>query len=309
MRINSSNIKNIRSRDAINRVSTNLNCSNLSKYLQIIIADKPAFCYGVQRAFELAKNAQGQKLFMYGPLIHNPQIVKQLKTKGFQEINDFKKLKKGDTVIIRAHGVSQKTKQHLVSLGVKIIDGTCPFVAKSHLIAQKIIKKGHRLIIIGNKNHPEIKAIVEDFPEAIVIKSLEEAQQCNISAQDKLGVMCQTTIKLYEAEKIVNILRKKTAQVCFENTICNATHEKQTSAKKLAQNVDIMIVVGGKNSNNTKMLQQICQKNCPTYLISEISEIQQQWFKNIKKTGITGGASTPMWLIEKVEEKIRSYLV
>lgn len=269
--------------------------------MKIYIADSPAFCYGVQRAYDLSKeNIQGT-VYMFGPLIHNPQIVKEFEEKGVKIIQDIQKLKPKDTVILRAHGVSNGLRKKLEKQKVRIVDGTCPFVTKAHLLAENFINQGLKLVIIGDQNHPEIKGIYEDFPTAIVIKDFQAIQNQNFLPTDQLGIICQTTIQLLEVEKIVEALKQKTTKVFFENTICNATHEKQASAKKLAQNMDLMLVVGGKNSNNTQMLYEICQKICPTYLISDLEEIQKAWFKGKEKIGITGGASTPLWLIEKIK--------
>lgn len=243
---------------------------------------------------------------MLGPLIHNPQIVDELEEKGIQIVENLEKLSPIDVVIIRAHGISNNLREILKKKDVKIVDGTCPFVTKAHLIAQNFIKNDYKLVIIGDKYHPEIRGIYEDFPEAVVVKNIDEIkiQQENL-AGEKLGVICQTTIKAKEAEEIVNKLKSIGKEVVFKNTICNATHEKQEAAQNLAKQMDLMLVVGGKDSNNTKMLYEICQELCPSYLISDIGEIKREWFEDKEKVGITGGASTPMWLIEKVKEVLQ----
>jgi len=273
--------------------------------MKVIIADNPAFCYGVERAYNLAKQQNKQNVFTWGPLIHNPQIVKELQQKGIKIVSTFHELKKGDTVILRAHGISNKTKKQLEKKEIAILDGTCPFVTKAHLIAQKFIENNYQLVIIGDRNHPEIQGIYEDFPQAIVIKDLTEiAKHQNKLRKKKLGIICQTTIKNQAFQEIIENIKLINSQLVFENTICNATHAKQDAARKLAEQVDCMLIVGGKNSNNTKMLYEICRKYCLSYFISNANEIKISWFKNCKRIGITGGASTPLWLIEKVKKKI-----
>lgn len=273
--------------------------------MKIIIADNPAFCYGVERAYDLVKAQKGSNIFTWGPLIHNPQIVAEIKEQGIESIDSLEKLKTEDTVILRAHGVSDKTRKNLCNHGVKIIDGTCPFVTKAHLIAQRFIKNNYKLVILGDKNHPEIRGIYEDFPSAIVIKKIEDIAMCKSKlTEGRIGIICQTTIKIEDVNQIIKKIKNINPDALFENTICNATHVKQNSARKLAQQVDCMLVVGGKNSNNTKMLREICAEFCPTYLISDVEEINLSWFDDCEKIGITGGASTPLWLIKKVKERL-----
>ncbi len=274
--------------------------------MEVIIADNPAFCYGVERAYNLAKEQSGSRIFTWGPLIHNPQIVAELTALGIQRIDSLEDLHNGDTVIIRAHGISDKTKQKLENKEITVLDGTCPFVTKAHLIADNFVKQGLHLVIIGDKEHPEIRGIYEDFPEAIVIKNLNDVAALNfeLSSKKNLGIICQTTIKARDVERILDQIKTKNPNITFENTICNATHAKQSAAEDLAKKVDCMLIIGGKNSNNTKMLHEVCQKHCTSYLISDIEEIRSGWFDYCEKVGITGGASTPLWLIEKLKNRL-----
>lgn len=273
--------------------------------MEILIAENSGFCYGVERAYDLAKAQKNGRIFTWGQLIHNSQIVEELEKQGVYSVDSLENLKQGDIVILRAHGISENLRQKIESKGVKIIDGTCPFVKKAHLIAQKTVEKKWRLVIIGDKNHPEIQGIQEDFPQAIVIQNQTEVKNFKTKLNKQpMGIICQTTIQPEKAKKIVDLIQEISPSAIFENTVCNATHTKQNSAKELAKKVDVMLIVGGKNSNNTKMLQEICSEICPSYLISEAKEIQAEWLKNCQKIGLTGGASTPMWLIEKVKEWI-----
>lgn len=245
---------------------------------------------------------------MLGELIHNPQVVSELEKEGINIINQINDLPKNSTVIIRAHGVSNKRRKQLLEKKIKIIDGSCPFVTKAHLLAQQFVKQGLQLVIIGDRNHPEIRGIYEDFSDAWIIKTKEEINTLPFQSLMGLGVICQTTLKQDEVEQIVALLKIKYTKVEFQNTICSATDSKQKAAKELAEKVDLMLIVGGKKSNNTLSLYTLCKKICSTQLISDISELQMEWFQNIKTLGITGGASTPLWLIEKVRDTIQKNL-
>lgn len=272
--------------------------------MKVVIAENPGFCYGVERAYALAKENKNKGVFMLGELIHNPQVIAELEKDGIRVVQNLEKLPTESSVIIRAHGVSNQTRKQLKEKKIKILDGSCPFVIKAHLLAQNFIKSNLQLVIIGNPQHPEIKGIYEDFPTAWIVQKAADIEFLPIKKTTKIGVICQTTLKLNEVKQLVSVLKQKTDFIDFQNTICSATSSKQISAKEVANKVNLMIVVGGKNSNNTLSLYTLCQEICPTYLITAPEEIKPEWFKQIKTVGLTGGASTPMELIEKVKIEI-----
>ena len=269
--------------------------------MEIIIADKSGFCFGVQRAFDIAKKHFGTDFQTFGPLIHNPVILKKItQNKGkiaenIEEINS-------ETVVIRAHGISQKNLQKIQKKAKNIEDATCPFVIRLHQKAKEFTEKGYQLIIVGQKNHPEIKAITEDNPKTIAIFSEEEAKK--LAFTKKLAILAQTTEKQEKFYKIIEILKEKSEELVFEETICNDVRERQLSAKRLAKKVELVIVVGGKTSSNTRKIYEICEKITKAHQIEGENELKTSWFKNINKVGIITGASTPTESLEKVIKKI-----
>jgi len=278
----------------------------LGDLLEIFLADKAGFCYGVKRAVEIAqhiRNSQkGPPVYTYGSLIHNPQLVAKLEEKGIQAINKSSDAEYG-TLIIRSHGVGPKTISELKNK-FTIIDATCPFVAKAQKLVKKYYDQGYQIIILGDCSHPEVAGLKEwANNEAIVIKNTKELE--NVALNAKVALVAQTTQKKELFEEITSILKAKADEVIGCNTICPATRERQDAARDLAKVVDVMIVIGGKNSSNTKKLAEICRDTgTVTYHIEDPQEIQENWFANVHKVGVTAGASTPDWIIEEVIQKM-----
>lgn len=271
--------------------------------MQVIRAKSSGFCFGVDRAYKLAETASGERRAILGELIHNPQALERLAMQGIVTIEEVPEHFDG-TLLLRAHGVSDKRRKNLESRVQKLIDGTCPYVTKAHVIAKKFVAEGRTLVIIGDRNHPEMQGIIEDLPQAICVNSVEEVQA--ISPLGRVGAICQTTARKGWVMDIAAILEQKSNDFCLENTICNATTERQEAALKLAQTVDCMVVIGGKNSNNTRKLAEICSEHCPTVQIETAAELDRSWFSSAKTVGVTAGASTPEWVIEEVIQEIQN---
>lgn len=269
--------------------------------MEIKIAKHAGFCFGVDKAvktsFEL--NYDGNKYTM-GELIHNRRVIDQLKKKGIKAINNPNLLKEGDCVIIRAHGIGKKVYDDLNRLNVKILDATCPYVKRIHEIVKKEYDAGNMIIIVGDSEHPEVVGI-NGWCEgkALIITHINEVEQ--LPFYDKKAVIvAQTTFKRAKYEDICEVIKKKFAFVLKFDTICNATVQRQTEAEKLSREVDVMIVIGGKNSSNTQKLYEICRENCSeTYLIENADELPLL-DKNVRTVGITAGASTPEMVIKEV---------
>lgn len=268
--------------------------------MEVIIADYSGFCFGVKRAIDAAEKSIDAKETAYtlGPIIHNSQEVERLKCSGIvsADINDINE----GTVIIRTHGVGPNLIKKLESKNIKIIDGTCPFVKKVHKLAIDICEKGYLLLIIGDHNHPEVEGIKDwCVGDVKVINTPEEAN--NFYTNKKVGIVVQTTQTEENVKKIMEILESKLDIAIFHNTRCDATLQRQKSAASLAADVDIMIVIGGKHSSNTKKLAQVCQsEGAKVYHIETAKELKKEWFKPNFKVGITAGASTPDWIIKEV---------
>lgn len=271
--------------------------------MKIIRAEKAGFCFGVKRALDMAeRTAQSSRTASLGPLIHNKQVVERMEEQGVRVVTDVKEAQAGDTLIIRSHGVPPEIYEEAKGCQVQVVDATCPFVQKAQRLAAESSQTS-QVIVVGDRNHPEVQGILGwAGGNAIAIETLEEAKE--LPFYEKLSVLAQTTQPAANFHSIVEELKNHTHELKVHNTICNATAERQTVARELAGKVDVMIVVGGKNSANTRKLAGICSEQTTTYLIETADELDQNWFKGVKTVGLTAGASTPDWIIEEVYRKM-----
>ena len=276
--------------------------------MEIKLAENYGFCFGVKRAIEIAEESKNAST--YGPLIHNREEINRLE-ENFNVVTSHKidELKDTDKVIIRTHGIVKDELKTLKESGKEIIDATCPFVTKPQEIAQDMSAQGYKVIIFGDENHPEVKGVKSYASNTpIVVMGVEDLKDIYLGS--KVAVVSQTTRKIKEFLKITNYLIENVKEVRIFNTICNATFENQEAAFNLSKEADIMIVIGGKNSSNTKQLLSIALQNCDdSYLIETEKELLPEWFENKNLCGITAGASTPDWIIQKIIESIRNISV
>ena len=274
--------------------------------MEVILADYLGFCYGVKRAIMIARenaSADGTACTL-GPIIHNPQMVERLKSEGVGTVDRLDDMGKG-TVIIRSHGVGPRVYAEAAARGLELVDATCPHVKKAQLSAKTLVDEGYHVVIIGEREHPEVRSIFEwSDGQAEIIETEEEAEALEPCA--KLGIVCQTTFSGAKFRRITACLLEKSRELKILRTICTATDQRQTAAVDLAQKVDLMLVIGGKNSANTTRLAQICAEKCRTYHIETAAELQSEWFDKIEKIGITAGASTPDWIIKEVYKKCQN---
>ena len=270
--------------------------------MEVEVAKKSGFCFGVKRAVDMALKVGG-KSNTIGPLIHNPQVVEDLKNKGITPIGEIDEIDTS-TVILRTHGVSKYVVEELNKRGLKVVDLTCPFVKKVKDYALELEKQGYFIVVIGEEIHPEVVAIVSHLKDVVVIDKVEDVDK--VGKHDKVGVVVQTTQTVKIFEDIVAELRKKYKGVKICNTICNATAERQQEAIDLAKRSDIMIVVGGENSANTRRLAELCGAIVETHHIEKAGDLEKEWFTGKKKAGVTAGASTPQNMVDKVVEKIKN---
>ena len=274
--------------------------------MEVILADYLGFCYGVKRAIMIAReNASADSTACtLGPIIHNPQMVERLKQEGVGTVERLDDMEKG-TVIIRSHGVGPRVYDEAAERGLDLVDATCPHVNKAQLSAKSLVDEGYHVVIIGEKEHPEVSSIFEwSDGQAEIIETEEEAETLVPCA--KLGIVCQTTFSGAKFRKVVSCLLAKAREIKILRTICTATDQRQAAAVELAGKVDLMLVIGGKNSANTTRLAQICAEKCRTYHIETAAELQSEWFDKIEKIGITAGASTPDWIIKEVYKKCQN---
>ncbi len=276
--------------------------------MEVKLASNYGFCFGVKRAIKIAEDYTNSATM--GPLIHNQDEINRLK-------NDFNvglytnlsDVKENDTVIIRTHGIPKNELKDLRKMNAKVINATCPFVTTPQQIVKKMSKEGYSILIFGDSDHPEVKGVQsygEDQDDVHIILEPSDLEKV-IFKNNKIATVAQTTKKKEKYLEIVNALILKNKEVRVFNTICDATFENQDAARELSKEVDIMIVIGGKNSSNTKQLHSICLENCKdSYLIENELELNISWFLNKKLCGITAGASTPDWIIQQVVDKIKS---
>lgn len=269
----------------------------------IRVAESAGFCFGVKRAIEMAYEAIGvePKLYSYGQLIHNKTVTDDLASKGLQIVENLDGLTEG-TLLIRSHGVGKALYDEAEAKGLKILDGTCPFVKKIHNIVHDKLAEGMGIIIVGDGTHPEVIGINGWCENAAVILEDEEAAKTKeIPEKEKYAVVVQTTFRQAKFDKILEILQDRGVNMEIHNTICSATEKRQTEAEELSKTVDKMIVIGGKNSSNTQKLVEICAKNCGnTVHIETICDLVLNNFGKDDKIGITAGASTPPAIIKEV---------
>lgn len=280
--------------------------------MKIIKSKRAGFCFGVKRALNIAleatknteKKTPQRPVFTLGPLVHNSFVVKKLEKEGVKTIDNLNQLKKG-SLIIRSHGIPPKIAGAARQKGMKLIDATCPLVKKIHTLVKQLKKDGYKIIIVGHANHPEVQGIAAHAGgNFTIIENISEAKK--IKKMPRLGIVVQTTFLLENFKKIASILSKKTNRIKIYNTICLETKLRQKMAEELSKKVDIMIIVGGKNSSNTKRLAEICKKFCEnSYLVESAGDLKKIWFKDKDTVGLTAGASTPDWIIEEVIEKIK----
>ena len=275
--------------------------------MEIKIAKFSGYCCGVKRAMDLAleklDETSEKKVYSLGPLIHNDQAMKKFTDKGLIVEEDINKIEKNSTAIVRSHGLPKDFYDKMDIISTNVVDATCPFVKKIQDIVYENYKSGHGIILIGDKDHPEIRGINGwSDNSSIIINSIEDVERFDFSEDRAYIVAVQTTYKLEKYLQIEKILKNRLKKVEFFNTICYATRERQDAARELSKTVDAMIVIGGKSSSNTKKLAEICSENCITFLIETAKDIDLEKISSFSTIGITAGASTPDFIIDEVKD-------
>ena len=300
---------------------------------KIIVAESAGFCFGVRRAVDLVYEkirengeAGGEKsVFTLGPIIHNETVVEQLRKQGVRILEYAKgaffiketdgglspvpeDVLAGSVVIIRSHGAGKEVVEALEKTGAQIADATCPFVKKIHNIVEKESREGKKIIIVGDPKHPEVMGICSYcLTEPVVLENEQQAGKMEFSSGERLCVVSQTTGNYNKFDKLVEILSEKAYSMNSVNTICNATARRQQEAQKIAAQVELMIVIGGTHSSNSRKLYEICGKECEnTYFIQTLDDLHLDLPKSVKSVGITAGASTPNNIIEEVQSYVRT---
>lgn len=280
--------------------------------MEVVVAKTAGFCFGVERAvrkvYEQIETGC-PPIFTLGPIIHNEEVVRDLEGRGVRVLPDEESLKdlKEGTVIIRSHGVGRAVYDRIKARGLSVVDATCPFVKKIHRVVQEQNGLGRRVIIIGDKDHPEVQGIRGWGDEkTLVVKDEAEMADLPDLTGEKLCIVSQTTFNYNKFQDLVEKFSEKGYDIFVLNTICNATQERQVEAGRIASQVDAMIVVGGKSSSNTRKLYEICRKECKnTYYIQTVGDFDPESVSSVRSVGITAGASTPKNIIEEVHTNVR----
>ena len=282
--------------------------------MQVELAKSAGFCFGVQRAvdtvYKQIEENSAEKIYTYGPIIHNEEVIKDMEKKGVEVIPSEEELKqiKSGIVIIRSHGVPKRICDLLDENRVRYVDATCPFVKKIHRIVEEKSRDGYHIVIIGNREHPEVMGI-EGWAQGpvTIIQTEEEARAFELDLEkEKVCVVAQTTFNYNKFKDLVEIISEKRYDIIVLNTICNATKERQEEAYDIAKRVDAMIVIGDKRSSNTQKLFEICSNACAdTYYIQTLGDLNMNQLRSVETVGITAGASTPNKIIEEVQNNVR----
>lgn len=285
--------------------------------MEVILAKSAGFCFGVKKAVDKVYEqiGKGGKIYTFGPIIHNEEVVKDLEARGVQVLDSIEALKKitEGAVVIRSHGVAKEVYDIIKEQGLECVDATCPFVKRIHNIVEKESTAGKKIVIIGNAGHPEVEGIKGwCVTETVVMESEEEAkafvldENNSIYKTEELCIVSQTTFNYNKFKDLVEIFSEKGYNVSVVNTICNATEERQTEARQIASRAQSMIVIGGTHSSNTRKLYEICKKECEnTYFIQTLDDLRLDPPKAASPVGITAGASTPNNIIEEVQNYVR----
>jgi 4-hydroxy-3-methylbut-2-enyl diphosphate reductase len=277
--------------------------------MEILLAESLGFCMGVKRAVDMAykalEKADGTTVTSLGPLIHNSQEMARLTNDGVGLAQTTADVPATGTVVIRAHGVTPQTYDELKARGLRVMDGTCPYVHYSQRKARELYEEGYTVVITGDRQHPEIVGILGHInDDAYAVKNVEEAAA--LPGLERIGVIAQTTISPQKFQAIIEVLKTKAPEVKICETICDATEENQKAIRELAGQVDLLYVVGGRHSANSNKLVEVAREQCSrTYLIETPQEIEAAALAGVRKIGLSAGASTPDWMIQQVVQHLR----
>ncbi len=269
--------------------------------MKVIVAEPRGFCAGVKRAVQLAEKSlkAGQCVYSLGPLIHNPQVVERLQKQGLKATDNLDNVPDGAAVLIRSHGESPQIFQQAKQRGLEVIDGTCVLVRRAQNIVKQLQEQGYQVLIVGDPNHPEIRGVMAYAPHAICLKDKSDLPK--IAGHRRLGIIAQTTYSLNAFGKMVGlVVSSGCAEVKVVDTICQATHARQRAALEVTKQVQVMFVLGGRQSANTSRLAELCAaQGVSTYHLESWKQFREEYIRDKTVAGVTAGASTPDWAIEE----------
>ena len=274
--------------------------------MKVTVAKSLGTCFGVRDAIELAMGSSfGDNLTIIGELVHNPQTVQELKDHGVNIVNGLSTEIATPNVMITAHGAPDSLRQKAEDMGYRVYDATCPLVLQVHKAVDRFVSGGYHPVVIGQANHVEVKGIIGDLKDYTIIG--DESEIWKLEGKEKIGIVCQTTQQIDKVLSLVEMIKSTfpQAEVRFKDTVCKPTKDRQVAVRELAAQVDLMIVVGGYNSANTKKLKLVCDEmGVKSYQIERAQELRTEMFEGKEHVGITAGTSTPHHVIEEVYNAI-----
>ena len=283
--------------------------------MELIIAETAGFCMGVDMALNKLERAvanppENGRIHTLGPIIHNPQVLERYQRQGVFQTDANARLEEHDVVVIRAHGVPKQVQQRFEDAGVTIVDATCPKVKKAQILIQKQAEQGKRLLLFGERDHPEVQGLISYAPKHTVFESLEELRKHPLDPQEQYFLAAQTTQDRESFIAIRDYLRESVdARMTILDTICMATKDRQEEVRSLAKKIEAMVVVGGKSSGNTRRLAQIAgEEGVFTVHVETAAELPLKELARFERIGLTAGASTPAWIIEEVAKTLKAAL-
>jgi 4-hydroxy-3-methylbut-2-en-1-yl diphosphate reductase len=282
--------------------------------MRVILAQPRGFCAGVERAIEIVEKA----LELYGPpvyvrheIVHNKRVVETLKAKGARFVEEVHEIPDGAITVFSAHGVSQKVEDSAKLRDLPVLDATCPLVAKVHKEGQRYSEKGYEVILIGHEGHPEVEGTMGRIPGKVhLVEDPADVEKLVIADKAKVAYVTQTTLSVDDTREVIEALKKRFPRIIGPDVkdICYATQNRQAAVRELAKQVDLLLVVGARNSSNSNRLREIGQESgVPTYLLEDVSALDQKWLEGVETVGITAGASTPEELVRELIEKLGAY--
>jgi 4-hydroxy-3-methylbut-2-enyl diphosphate reductase len=281
---------------------------------RVLLASPRGYCAGVERAVEtveLALEHYGAPIYVRKQIVHNAHVVRELEARGAVFVESENDAPEGSTIVFSAHGVAPAVYARAGELGLKTIDATCPLVTKVHVQARRYAAAGYTVLLIGHEGHEEVVGTMGEAPEStVLVQSVEDAEALALPADTKLAYITQTTLSVDETSEIIGVLRRRYPEIHApkKEDICYATSNRQWAVKELVGEIDLLLVIGSRNSSNSNRLVEVARADgVPAYLIDDESEIDARWLEGVRTVGVTSGASAPESLVERVCEWFRAY--
>lgn len=282
--------------------------------MRVILAQPRGFCAGVERAIEIVEKAielYGPPVYVRHEIVHNKRVVETLKAKGARFVEEVHEIPDGAITVFSAHGVSQKVEDSAKLRDLPVLDATCPLVAKVHKEGQRYAEKGYEVILIGHEGHPEVEGTKGRIPGKVhLVEDPADVEKLSLAADAKVAYVTQTTLSVDDTREVIEALKRRFPQIIGPDVkdICYATQNRQAAVRELAKQVDLLLVVGARNSSNSNRLREIGQESgVPTYLLEDVSALDAKWLEGVETVGITAGASTPEELVRELIEKLGAF--